>query len=721
MSNYFSAVLEQMGLERADSVPSADQWASIRDAMFCEPAPVSQMQAILEKQNKALEAAVRDAQAAAKTKADFLANMSHEIRTPMNGIVGMTELLLETKLTEEQKDYVETIQSSGDALLTIINDILDFSKIDAGKLEIESIDFDLRRTTEEAVDILAKTAHEKGLKITALIGGDIPQMVCGDPGRLRQVLTNLISNAIKFTNEGEVVINVSRNQISASKSMIRFEVRDTGIGISAAQQERLFHAFTQADTSTTRKYGGTGLGLSICRRLVGMMGGEISVESEEGSGSTFSFTVEVNNCQENQQEDKHLIGTIGAQRVLVVDGHLTTQKVLQQQLSDWGVEVECARTGTEALLMLEQAIYENKIYDVCLIDLDLADMSGIDFARKLMADERFDLMRRIVMTVIGQRGDSRLAKEVGASAYLTKPIRRAHLIECIRTVSATRNSIPIQYPTDTSTFMTRHSIEDKLFQSKPRLLVVDDTAVNQTLAVRHLEKLGFGVDIASNGQEALDAYLVHRYPIILMDCQMPVMDGYTATKKIRELEGSGPKAVIIAMTAHALQSDREYCLSVGMDDHLAKPVRREALKKTLDRWIESADEEKISALPAAPVSDIGILEQSVIESLLDLDDGEGEIFQELVELFLTEAPTYLQEMEQAMWGENLDELARLAHKMKGCARNMGVVQLANDCEKLEETRKLGPIEIEKYLLSAKDALSKARLALTNRCKNSQAA
>jgi len=406
---------------------------------------------------------------------------------------------------------------------------------------------------------------------------------------------------------------------------------------------------------------------------------------------------------------------------LVVDGHLTTQKVLQQQLSDWGVEVECARTGTEALLMLEQAIYENKVYDVCLIDLDLADMSGIDFARKLMADERFDSMRRIVMTVIGQRGDSRLAKEVGASAYLTKPIRRAHLIECIRTVSATRNSIPIQYPTDTSTFMTRHSIEDKLFQSKPRLLVVDDTAVNQTLAVRHLEKLGFGVDIASNGQEALDAYLVHRYPIILMDCQMPVMDGYTATKKIRELEGSGPKAVIIAMTAHALQSDREYCLSVGMDDHLAKPVRREALKKTLDRWIESADEEKISALPAAPVSDIGILEQSVIESLLDLDDGEGEIFQELVELFLTEAPTYLQEMEQAMWSENLDELARLAHKMKGCARNMGVVQLANDCEKLEETRKLGPIEIEKYLLSAKDALSKARLALTNRCKNSQAA
>jgi signal transduction histidine kinase/CheY-like chemotaxis protein len=569
MSNYFNAVLDQLGLEHADTVPNADQWATIRDAMFCQPAPVSQMQAILEKQNKALEAAVRDAQAAAKTKADFLANMSHEIRTPMNGIVGMTELLLETKLSEEQKDYVDTIQSSGDALLTIINDILDFSKIDAGKLEIESIDFDLRRTTEEAVDILAKTAHEKGLKITALIGGDIPQMVCGDPGRLRQVLTNLISNAIKFTNEGEVIINVSRNQISSSKSMIRFEVRDTGIGISASQQERLFHAFTQADTSTTRKYGGTGLGLSICRRLVGMMGGEISVESEEGNGSTFSFTVEVNTCEESLHDDDRLIGAVGARRVLVVDGHLTTQKVLQQQLSDWGVEVECARTGTEALLMLEQASYDNKVYDVCLIDVDLADMSGIDFARKLMADERFDSMRRIVMTVIGQRGDSRLAKEVGASAYLTKPIRRAHLIECIRTVSATRNSIPIQYPTDTSAFITRHSIEDKLFQSKPRLLVVDDTAVNQTLAVRHLEKLGFGVDIASNGQEALDAHLAHRYPIILMDCQMPIMDGYTATKKIRELEGDGPKAIIIAMTAHALQSDREYCLSVGMDDHLS--------------------------------------------------------------------------------------------------------------------------------------------------------
>jgi len=547
-------------------------------------------------------------------------------------------------------------------------------------------------------------------------------MVCGDPGRLRQVLTNLLSNAIKFTNEGEVLINVHRSQISGAHSIIKFEVTDSGIGIAPQQQEKLFHAFTQADTSTTRKYGGTGLGLSICRRLVGMMDGQISVESTQGEGSTFSFTVKVTHCEDLVDENEQLLTSLGARRALVVDGHMTTQKVLSQQLGDWNIGVSCASDGTEALRLLEDSVSQNNLYDVCLIDVDLADMSGIDFARKLMADRRFDSMRRIVMTAIGQRGDSRLAKEVGASAYLTKPIRRSHLIECIRTVSATRHTIPIQYPTDTSAFVTRHSIEDKLFQSKSRILVVDDTAINQTLAVKHLERLGFGVDVASNGQEAIDAHRIHRYPIILMDCQMPIMDGYTATQKIREMEGEGRRSVIIAMTAHALESDRDYCLSVGMDDHLPKPIRREALKLTLDKWKEeNREQKKISILVSPPVEEDGVLEERVVESLLELDDGEGLIFAELVELFLTEAPSYLAELDSAMQTNNRNELGRIAHKMKGCARNMGAVTLAAACQVLEKCEGLSQDVLDQEILSAKTSFTQARNALTNRCNQTHAA
>jgi two-component system sensor histidine kinase/response regulator len=688
MHTNFKDILGQIGLSQIEQPPSQSQWAKLLDAMEESASLHDEMSDILERKNKALAQAVEDAQAAAKTKADFLANMSHEIRTPMNGIIGMTELMLETNLSDEQRDYLDTIQSSGEALLTIINDILDFSKIDAGKLEIENIEFDIRRTTEEAVEILAKTAHEKGLEIATLISGDVPQVVSGDPGRLRQVLTNLISNAIKFTKQGEVVIKVHRLKTQAGRSTFEFEVSDSGIGVSAEQKERLFHAFTQADTSTTRKYGGTGLGLSICRRLVSMMGGEIGVESIPGEGSAFSFTVELQHKEDVVNHNESIIRHLGGTRVLIVDGHKTTRKLLTQQLLNWNIDVSCAQDGAQAMQMMEEAVAKNKLYDVCLLDVELPDMSGIDLARELMDNRRFDPMRRVVMNAIGQRGDSRMAKEVGASAYLSKPIRHAHLVECIRAVTAKRVSTPPQTANEIAQFVTRHSIEDKIFQSQIRLLVVDDTAVNQTLAVRHLERLGYGVDVAANGQEAVDAYRLHRYPIILMDCQMPIMDGYTATQKIRELEGDGPQAVIIAMTAHAMPADRDYCLSVGMNDHLPKPIRRQKLKTVLQHWLavpRGAAERvgKISVLSLPKDAGSTILEACVIESLFDLDDGTGEVFSELVALFVAEAPNYLNQLSAAHESGAYEELGRIAHKLKGCARNMGAIDLAKSCAEIE--------------------------------------